>query len=258
MVFESSFTQSQNQQEKPELQQKPFFSKADDNTLQNTSEAAFFQPKMSIGQPGDKYEQEADAVADAVVNQSTTQGGIQEQAEGGIQRMDTSAIEEDKMVQEKPEIQKQGPEEEMQMKPEIQMQNPEEEMQMKPEIQAQDEEEMQMKPAVQMQEDGGGVASQQLSDKISSKSGGGQALPDNTKAEMESSFGADLSNVNVHTDQESVQMNQELGAQAFTHGSDIFFNQGKYDPESSSGKHLLAHELTHTVQQNGVQQKAEK
>lgn len=46
-------------------------------------------------------------------------------------------------------------------------------------------------------------------------------------------------------------MNKELGAQAFTHGSDIYFNAWKYDPKSSSGKHLLAHELKHTVQQGG-------
>jgi hypothetical protein len=48
-------------------------------------------------------------------------------------------------------------------------------------------------------------------------------------------------------------MNQELGAQAFTHGSDIFFNQGKYQPESPPGKHLLAHELVHVVQQRSNQ-----
>jgi hypothetical protein len=46
-------------------------------------------------------------------------------------------------------------------------------------------------------------------------------------------------------------MNNQLGAQAFTHGTDIYFNAGKYNPESSKGRHLLAHELTHVVQQNG-------
>jgi len=68
---------------------------------------------------------------------------------------------------------------------------------------------------------------------------------------MEQSFGADFSSVRVHTDSASVQMNKEINAQAFTHGSDIYFNEGKYDTTSSDGQKLLAHELTHTVQQGG-------
>jgi hypothetical protein len=63
------------------------------------------------------------------------------------------------------------------------------------------------------------------------------------------SFGADFSKVNIHTGSDAVEMTTQLGAHAFTHGSDIYFNQGQYAPESTSGKHLLAHELTHTVQQ---------
>ncbi|MBL7746614.1 MAG: DUF4157 domain-containing protein, partial [Chitinophagaceae bacterium] len=50
---------------------------------------------------------------------------------------------------------------------------------------------------------------------------------------------------------ESVQLNRELSAKAFTVGNDIYFNDGQYNPNSSEGKHLLAHELTHTVQQGG-------
>ncbi|WP_371357582.1 DUF4157 domain-containing protein, partial [Hydrocoleum sp. CS-953] len=68
---------------------------------------------------------------------------------------------------------------------------------------------------------------------------------------MESRFGADFGNVRVHTGSQSVQMNKELGAQAFTHGNDVYFNSGKFNPGSSSGKELLAHELTHTIQQTG-------
>jgi hypothetical protein len=62
---------------------------------------------------------------------------------------------------------------------------------------------------------------------------------------MEPRFGADFSGVRVHTDSNAVQMNKELGAQAFAHGSDIYYGAGK-----SPGKNeLTAHELTHTVQQ---------
>ena len=69
---------------------------------------------------------------------------------------------------------------------------------------------------------------------------------------MESVIGADFSNVRVHTDSHAVQMSQDLSAHAFTHGNDVYFNEGKYNPQSSDGQHLLAHELTHTVQQSGM------
>ena len=66
---------------------------------------------------------------------------------------------------------------------------------------------------------------------------------------MEGAFGTDFSNVNIHTNADAVQMNQELRAHAFAHGNDLYFNKGKYQPETSAGQHLLAHELTHVVQQ---------
>ena len=73
---------------------------------------------------------------------------------------------------------------------------------------------------------------------------------------MSNAFNSDFSDVNIHTSPVAQQMNHELGAQAFTYGKDIYFNQGKYSPESRSGKHLLAHELTHTLQQKGMMQKS--
>jgi hypothetical protein len=87
---------------------------------------------------------------------------------------------------------------------------------------------------------------------INQKKGSGQRLPTDTRSAMENRFGADFSQVNVHTDSASIQMNREINSQAFTVGNDIFFNSGKYHPESSSGQHLLAHELTHVVQQNAA------
>jgi hypothetical protein len=88
-----------------------------------------------------------------------------------------------------------------------------------------------------------------LENNLNSSKGGGSPLPQNTKTEMESGFGADFSNVKVHTDSKAVQMNKQLGSQAFATGNNIYFNEGKFNPSSQSGKHLLAHELTHTVQQ---------
>ncbi len=77
----------------------------------------------------------------------------------------------------------------------------------------------------------------------------GQPLPKATRAFMESRFGQDFSQVRVHADSEAAQLNQALRAQAFTHGQDVYFGEGRYSPESGAGKRLLAHELTHTVQQ---------
>lgn len=84
---------------------------------------------------------------------------------------------------------------------------------------------------------------------LRSAHGGGSALPEQTRDFMESRFGADFSGVRVHTDARAQEMNREIYAQAFTHGSDIYFNSGRYDPETPAGKSLLAHELTHTIQQ---------
>ena len=80
--------------------------------------------------------------------------------------------------------------------------------------------------------------------------GGGQALDSGARTQMESAFGADFSGVRVHTDGKADTLNRQLSARAFTTGQDIFFRQGAYNPGSSSGRELLAHELTHVVQQN--------
>lgn len=74
-------------------------------------------------------------------------------------------------------------------------------------------------------------------------------LPVDTRTEMEGAFGADFSAVRVHTNSSAGALSRSLKAQAFTYGNDIFFDTGNYDPDSTSGKRLLAHELTHTVQQ---------
>ena len=105
---------------------------------------------------------------------------------------------------------------------------------------------------LQRQNDGTDTANNDVESRLSSNRGGGSALDSDTQTEMESSFGADFSKVRIHTGSEAAQLNQELGAKAFTHGSDIYFNQGQYNPSSSGGKHLLAHELTHTVQQGAA------
>jgi hypothetical protein len=86
---------------------------------------------------------------------------------------------------------------------------------------------------------------------IQRERGGGQALDSAARAQMEPAMGADFSGVRVHTGGQADTLNRNLSARAFTTGQDIFFKQGEYSPGSSSGRELLAHELTHVVQQGG-------
>ncbi|MFB2881324.1 DUF4157 domain-containing protein [Floridanema aerugineum] len=183
------------------------------------------QAKLTIGQPGDKYEQEADSVAAKVVEQINAPASGQSTQGQSVQRQ-----EEDK-------------EEEVQAKPEIsalqRMEEPKEE-----DIQAK---------LIQKQGDaiGGGEASTDLDTAINSARGGGQPLEAGLQRSMGQAMGADFSGVKVHTDAQADQLNRSVQARAFTTGQDVFFRQGEYNPGSRGGQELIAHELTHVVQQNG-------
>ncbi len=78
---------------------------------------------------------------------------------------------------------------------------------------------------------------------------GGKPLPDGVRQPMERAFGADFGGVRVHTDAQADRLNRSVQARAFTTGQDIFLRQGEYRPGSFEGQRLLAHELTHVVQQ---------
>lgn len=189
------------------------------------------QAKLTLGQPGDKYEQEADAMADQVVQTLSQSSGIQrkcaacEQEEQGIApKIQQKSIFESNEDTGEGQVQRKCATCEAQQISPVRLQAKSSSI---PNLQA----------------------SSDLESRLSSTKGGGNALPEATRGSMESAFGADFSGVRVHTDNSSVQMNQQLGAQAFTHGSDVYFNSGKYDTQSSGGQHLLAHELTHTIQQ---------
>jgi hypothetical protein len=80
-------------------------------------------------------------------------------------------------------------------------------------------------------------------------SGGGAPLDEETRADMENRLGHDFSDVRVHTGGTADESARSVSAQAYTVGSDIVFASGRYDPTSDAGKHMLAHELTHVVQQ---------
>ena len=91
----------------------------------------------------------------------------------------------------------------------------------------------------------------EIEQSIQQACGGGQALDSRVRGQMEPAFGSDFSKVRVHTDAGAHSLNRVLNARAFTTGQDIFFNRSEYNPGSSGGRELIAHELTHVVQQTG-------
>lgn len=109
----------------------------------------------------------------------------------------------------------------------------------------------QISPFIQAKSNGEAAVSDSVSGRIQSSMGGGSQMEGSTKNFMESRFGADFSDVKIHTGDEPAQLNRSLDAKAFTVNNNIFFNSGQYQPETDAGKHLLAHELTHTIQQSG-------
>lgn len=98
---------------------------------------------------------------------------------------------------------------------------------------------------------GGGPAPDGVDSALRRRRGKGKPLPVDVADAFGSRLGADLSSVRVHTDGEADQLSRAVDATAFTHGSDIYFTQGTYAPSTGAGQHLLAHELTHVVQQSG-------
>jgi len=223
------------------------------------------QPKLQVGQPGDAFEQEADSVADAVVSKSG-KNDIQKSGnpeEEKVQKKpiaeSISSVQMKELKDEEPPVQKKEEEEQPLQKKEEEepVQKKEEE---DPALQKKEDEEPVMKKdeeKLQKKSTNSTTTSPKnsLETRLSYSKGKGSKLGGSVKSEMESGFGSSFEKVNIHTDDQAVKMNQELGAQAFTHGSDIYFNQSKYDPNSVEGKTLLAHELTHTVQQEGAEEK---
>jgi hypothetical protein len=174
------------------------------------------QTKLTVGAVGDKYEQEADQVAAQVMSMSVAPDHSPQ-----VQRFG----EEDNPVQRWSLAQS-----------------------IRPVVQRQVDEQVQMQGLVQRAfQAGGNEASGDLEGRLNASKGGGSALAPEVRAFMEPRFGADFSSVRVHTGSEAVQMNRELSAQAFTHGSDVYFGAGK----SQGNNELTAHELTHVVQQAG-------
>lgn len=104
---------------------------------------------------------------------------------------------------------------------------------------------------------GGTAVDGEVSSGIESARGAGAGVPTALRHAVESVAGGDLSGVRVHTDDRADALSRSLQAEAFTTGNDIFFRRGAYDPGSSSGRELVAHELAHVVQQGGSTRRRE-
>lgn len=98
---------------------------------------------------------------------------------------------------------------------------------------------------------GASPAATEVVDAIGRARGGGQALERTLRADMEEALEMDLEGVRVHTDATADGLSRSVNAQAFTTGKDVFFRSGAYAPQGAPGRELLAHELTHVVQQTG-------
>ena len=235
------------------------------------------QPKLIINQPNDIYEQEADAVAEKVMrmpDSKTEPLFFQPKpvAVTPVQRKCTACEEEDKIQRKEDE------DEELQLKPENNLtaqrkcadceEEDEDEVvqrkslygrsvQRKPEECEQEEEKpfppqtlKVSSPAVQKK---GSlmtpVVSPTLATSIESAKGRGNHMDRATLSFMMPRFRTDFSKVKIHNDADAAVMSKQIGAKAFTVGNDIFFNDGEFQPHSINGKKLLAHELTHVMQQ---------
>ena len=198
-----------------------------------------------MGEPDDKFEREADLMAEKVMAMPKPPPPIQRKCD---------ECEEEELQMKPltdsitPVIQLQPIEEEEEM---LQMQPMEEEEEMlQPKLiqkQPMEEEEELLQPKL---ESSGLNTTKVLQSELSLSKGRGSKMPEQIQSEMSNSFGADFNDVRIHTDQAATEMNRSINAKAFTHGQDIYFNNGEFKPESNAGKHLLAHELTHVVQQN--------
>ncbi|MEP6501218.1 eCIS core domain-containing protein [Microcoleus vaginatus] len=104
--------------------------------------------------------------------------------------------------------------------------------------------------------DTGGEVSSEWEGELQRAKSGGQPLSLSVKEPMEQAFGADFGGVRVHTGTQADRLARSIQAKAFTTGQDMFFRQGAYEPGSRGGHELLAHELTHVVQQSGAAREA--
>ncbi|RZI84287.1 MAG: DUF4157 domain-containing protein [Rubrivivax sp.] len=180
---------------------------------------------LTIGAPDDHYEREADRVADAVVSGSQADS-VQGISSGMQFKLARKVLEPSEMYDS--------------------VMPPDNLAEGLPEAEVPEPENLQRSATGEA----GSVTPQYEQSLQQAMQGGGEGLAPTTKSFMESRFGQDFSGVRVHRDSQAGELAKQVNARAFTVGSDIFFNPSEYAPSSREGQHLLAHELTHVVQQS--------
>lgn len=258
--------------------QGPFFRKAGEGSFFGAQETPSFfgaavQPKLEVSQPDDPQEKEADAVADSVTRMAEPAAATPEdQKEDQVQRsVDVqrvpmagrlsrqagmggfaSALQSDDNAPAT-EVQAKAQSDRVATFIARSARGP-------PVARAPTQQSASSGPS---QSASGATTSTQsgppsFETSLASSKGSGSPLPSGTRESMEGRFGADFSGVRIHTGNEAQTLSGQIQAQAFTHGNDIYFNSGRFSPESSTGSHLLAHELTHTIQQGASQATTQK
>jgi hypothetical protein len=198
--------------------------------VQRLIKSGALQAKLRIGQPGDTYEQEADRVAEQVMRMPEPQ--IVSSGTPYLHSIQRACIGcEDEVLSRQP-IEEEK-EDELRRQP----------------IEEEEEEEL-----LQTKEMAGYDAeiTPALESRINAIKGGGQLLSESERVFFEPRFGYDFSQVRVHTDAKAAEATRTVNARAFTVGRDVVFGTGQYTSETSSGQRLLAHELTHVIQQQQV------
>ncbi|MBI1294762.1 DUF4157 domain-containing protein [bacterium] len=184
------------------------------------------QPKLRLGPANDQYEKEADSVANQVVRQidnpPVQRAGADEEELAQIKPLSVSRVQRSCVPNARTALQR-----------------------------AQSAEEDELAQAKHVNNAQGDQVEVGIETQIQQSRGRGRSLDAGIQRSMEGAFGADFSSVRVHTNAQADTLNRSLNAQAFTSGKDIFFRNGAYAPKSTGGKALLAHELTHVVQQSG-------
>ncbi|OUC11762.1 MAG: hypothetical protein B0A82_26620 [Alkalinema sp. CACIAM 70d] len=219
----------------------PFFS-SPSSLRSGARSAPIVQAKLTIGQPNDQYEQEADRVADQVMRMP----------EPNIQRMCPECKCKEEM-QRQPIQEDEKKQSTLQTKPLAESITP---MVKRLPGSAEEEKKKQGEETLQPKTTSSEppTASNTLQKQISALQGGGQPLPAAERAFFEPRFGHDFSQVKIHTDSQADATVRAVNARAFTVKQDVAFGAGQYQPRSPAGQRLLAHELVHTIQQSGFLQ----
>ena len=232
----------------PSEKQKPFFDK------QSAESTPFFnsgtiQRKLNIGKAGDPAEKEAESAAQKVSRLQKAEKE-EEPVQKAEKKEDEKVSKAEKKEDEK--VSKAEKEEEpvqkAEKKEDEKVSKADKKEEEKP-VQAKTDPRVQKAESNETTEESEPAAAA-FEKKLAKRKGMGFALPDDLRKEMERKFDSNFKDVRIHTDKEATEMCESIHALAFTHGYDIYFNDGMYNPNALSGRELLAHELTHVVQQN--------